>query len=354
MRFGLIAIAVCCIGFGGQAVAQTPPSDIERIWAEARAISPEPFSLDREHSRWLADRPTDAEADARWKGVWTRSAARDAAVRRIVAPEAALAQGCVDLGLNGCTAGSGGFLNENGGRLYWQIQDGSTEEDGATAGFVLLEGTPQGLRPVAWGLEGASYAPPVVVREGDAVYVAVAGRTSGTGHFNADRLYRWTPGAERPLTQIDNETWLDALGSRLPPGLGVWQGVDYAYDSLSARTSLWQDDDANCCPSGGDAWLNFAITGDALVLENVGIRDALFTLAQTVPVDVYDYAARSVGCDHWGGEEPYDAERRAEIERAVADLRCQTLSADGAAVKAKYADRPGLKAIIARAEAGSN
>lgn len=348
MRFRLIAIAVCGLAFGGQADAQTP-SDIERVWAQARAVSSAPVNLDREHAAWLAERASDHEADVRWEGVWRRSAARDAAARRMTVSSDALAQSCVDLGLDGCTTPSGGYLKAGEARLHWQIQDGSTDEDGVTAGFVLLEETPRGLTPVAWGFEGIFYGPPVFLREGEAMYVAVPGTAAGTGHFNVDRLYRWTPGEALVLTQIDNEAWKDDLAERLPAGLGVWQGVDFQYEGLNAHTSLWQDDDGNCCATGGDAWLNFAIEGDALVLKDISVNDALFTLAGTVPSDVYDYVGRWVGCSHWGGEEAYDDDRREEIKKAVVELRCETLIPDGGALRAKYIDRAPLTAVIDRA-----
>ena len=40
-----------------------------------------------------------------------------------------------------------------------------------------------------------------------------------------------------------------------------------------------------------------------------------------------------MGCNHWMGEEPYDAERAKEIERAIAQLRCAELDADEAAIR---------------------
>ena len=354
MRPGAIAAAAILALCASPALAQTPP-DLEQVWAQARAVSPAPLSLDREHVRWLSERTSDEAADQRWKEAWLRATARDAAARRLVVAEADLGEACIPFGLDGCTTDQGGYLNAREGRLYWQIQNGSTDEDGMTAGFVLLTRTAEGLKPVAWGFEGVFYSPPVFIRDGDdRAYVAIPGRTAGTGQFIVDRLYRWTPDAARPLTQIDNETWQDSLDDRLPAGLGVWQGVEFHYEGFSAHTSLWQDGDANCCATGGDAWLSFAIEGEALVLKDVAVNDALFDLATTTPTDIFDYARRASQCAHWAGEEPYDAERRDQISKAVQDLKCEALNADATALKLKYADQASLVAVITRADNLSN
>ena len=63
---------------------------------------------------------------------------------------------------------------------------------------------------------------------------------------------------------------------------------------------------------------------------------------------------RKLQCDHWQGEEGYDADRRAQISAAVRDLRCEAEPADGAALKVKYADNPMLTALIARTAGSSD
>lgn len=52
------------------------------------------------------------------------------------------------------------------------------------------------------------------------------------------------------------------------------------------------------------------------------------------------FVERAEMCVHWAGEEPYDAERRAEIDRNLADLRCTTVRRDGEALKVSRRDRP--------------
>jgi hypothetical protein len=52
------------------------------------------------------------------------------------------------------------------------------------------------------------------------------------------------------------------------------------------------------------------------------------------------FVERAEMCVHWSGEEPYDEARRAEIDRALRDMRCATLLRDSAALKVSRKDRP--------------
>lgn len=56
--------------------------------------------------------------------------------------------------------------------------------------------------------------------------------------------------------------------------------------------------------------------------------------------DIADYAARRAGCNHWGGEEGTDAARRAEINRAMAALKCGQIDQDEAALLQRYGGQP--------------
>lgn len=57
---------------------------------------------------------------------------------------------------------------------------------------------------------------------------------------------------------------------------------------------------------------------------------------------------RRIDCDHWTGEEAYDAARGRQIERAISDLRCARIEEDEARLRARYrADPVVLKALIA-------
>ena len=248
----------------------------EAAFAAARAVSPTPLRLEIERREWLQERAFEdavvAETDERWAERWNASARTDARVRALAVRAAGLPEGCVDIGLSDCTTFTGGYLNIDGERLIWQLQNGFTPQDGGVAGYVLLTGGER-LQAQTWDHGGIRYEPPQIFRVEDQVYVAVAGVIAGTGAYNADALYRFTPGVDHPLIEIDNESWRDTdLPALLPTGLEIWKGVAFNYDSLIARAGLWRQSDGNCCPTGGVATLEFDIRGDRLVLTRL-IKD---------------------------------------------------------------------------------
>jgi cytochrome c556 len=77
--------------------------------------------------------------------------------------------------------------------------------------------------------------------------------------------------------------------------------------------------------------------------------DPLADLKKSQPKDVAALIERLAGCNHWSGEEPYDAERRKEILDAMADLKCDRLAADEAKALKRHAKNP--KAIRALKQA---
>ncbi|MDP1912422.1 hypothetical protein [Brevundimonas sp.] len=184
---------------------------------------------------------------------------------------ARLAEACVNIGVKGCTTTEGGYFNVAGRVLYWQIQSGETSSDlsGAAYVFIIKDGAGD-LRSVASGADGYFYEAPSLVRVDQTAHLAIAGRMRGTGNFNADALYRLTPDGASPLVKLDNESWRDTLTRHLPPGLGVRKGVSFTYgdETITALTSLWRDADGECCPTGGEARLFFAIEDDRLVLRS--------------------------------------------------------------------------------------
>lgn len=183
-----------------------------------------------------------------------------------------LADACVDVGVDGCSTTQGGYFNAAGRRtLYWQIQSGETPDDLSGAAYVFVVEGAGGLRPIASGADGYFYEPPSLVWVDRMPHVAIAGTMRGTGHFNADALYRWTSDPARPLVKIDNGSWGGTLERYLPPDLRIRKGVAFHYgdEFVTAETSLWREADGDCCPTGGEAHLSFEIEGDRLVLKSV-------------------------------------------------------------------------------------
>jgi hypothetical protein len=85
----------------------------------------------------------------------------------------------------------------------------------------------------------------------------------------------------------------------------------------------------------------------ALVLAMVltGLSCAL----AAAPRDVARYIDRRQGCNHWAGEEGYDAARRAEINKAIDDLRCTALDRDGRVLRQHYRHNPAVLRALKKA-----
>lgn len=343
----------------GTVAAQVPPlpEALGDAFDAAMAASPTAPQLNAEQRDWLRYRELDEYGhgdsgdDERIEDLNRRSA-RDRALAQIELTSPDALGSCIGETLKSCSSRAAGWLTSpDGDRLFWQLQDGVTEETGITGGFVLLSSGGMGpIVPRAWAFDGYRYEAPTLLMLDGKLYVAVAGRMMGTGNGNADAIFRWHPDAETPLVQVDNWSWRDALSEQLPTGLEVWKGVDFRYsdDGAWAWTPLWREGDGNCCASGGSAGLSFVIRDDVLVLEGVAARDSIVDTVMSEPIEVLDFVGRSTMCTHWGGEEGYDAERRAQIDAAVTELRCDALATDGARLTQAYADNPASLALIRR------
>ncbi len=348
------------------ACAPTPQDQaaaLQAAYQEALAQTPSPIELTRQQTYWLEDLNTYSQDEAD-KAIQVQDridalkaqAARDRRVHGLkINNSSDLAGACVEIDLRGCSVDAGGFIKAGDGRvLHWQLQNGYTQEDGIQGRLVLLAdgmAARSYLQPVAWATGGVSYEAPVVFMDGGenaSTYVALPGRYMGTGNHNADLVYRWN--ADGSLTQIDNWAWTDQIDTMLPEGLEIWKGVDFDYQNMFARSALWQSDDGNCCPTGGEAYIGFEVKDEAIVVSDLTVHDRVLEVVAQEPADVLAFAGRAQMCLHWSGEEPYDADRQRQIEAMVSELQCSTLSADATALKAKYADNRGALGLIARSQ----
>lgn len=64
------------------------------------------------------------------------------------------------------------------------------------------------------------------------------------------------------------------------------------------------------------------------------------------PTDVKELVARMYGCDHWAGEEPYDAERAEEITAALKELRCESYRRDYKLLEKKYKGNAAISRVL--------
>jgi hypothetical protein len=78
-------------------------------------------------------------------------------------------------------------------------------------------------------------------------------------------------------------------------------------------------------------------------------QSTMEALTKGLPPDARALVHRIVDCNHWGGEEPYDAARKAEIETAMTRLDCNNLSRDEAALRRRYAANRAVLDALDRA-----
>lgn len=192
-------------------------------------------------------------------------------IRPVADRNAILGTACLARWLSmGCTVPSAGVIRDGKLTILYQIQTGASEENGIGAGVMLWDASGPGApKLIGWTFDGVEMKTPQLNAERGLLYVP--GTMMGTGAGNADVLYQWRGGR---WVEIDMETWKDALSPRLPKGVGAWHGVTYYLmgDSMGAETDLWNESDANCCPTAGRANLGFRIDGDRLVLDTVSAQ----------------------------------------------------------------------------------
>jgi len=81
------------------------------------------------------------------------------------------------------------------------------------------------------------------------------------------------------------------------------------------------------------------------------VTSELRTLKRGQPAPVAAFIDRTIGCNHFAGEDPYDAEHRAFIAKAMRDLRCDRLDQDEAKLRRRYAHTPTVLQVLDRARA---
>ena len=62
--------------------------------------------------------------------------------------------------------------------------------------------------------------------------------------------------------------------------------------------------------------------------------------------DVVAFEARAQSCEHWSGEDAYDAARGAEIDKAIRASRCDTLLNDSDRLRTANRSNPAALARI--------
>ncbi|MEZ5709453.1 MAG: hypothetical protein R3E02_08725 [Blastomonas sp.] len=195
-----------------------------------------------------------------------------------------LAERCMARSVKSCKVKAAGWLNgpDEGPqrRVAWQVVEGLEPNEVVPVRMTL-----------AWDVTGAGSArligmtisdgetmPPRLVDNGEDFILHLPGYTAGTGQGNADTLYLWRSNG---WANIGMTSWKAELEEKLPPGLGLWKGVEYDYYGLSSYFPLWRDSDANCCPTGGNAYAAFAIRDDRLTIDTLEVYPGPATQIKT-------------------------------------------------------------------------
>jgi hypothetical protein len=79
-------------------------------------------------------------------------------------------------------------------------------------------------------------------------------------------------------------------------------------------------------------------------------HEALRSRVESAPREVAKFIERRAGCNHFLGEEPYDAERAAELNRTIRELRCKRIERDERRLERTYRDRPALLLLLKETE----
>jgi len=83
-----------------------------------------------------------------------------------------------------------------------------------------------------------------------------------------------------------------------------------------------------------------------LLAAQVEPSEELRARVETQPRAVQAFIERRALCNHFMGEDAYDAERGRQIARALRRLRCGAIEADEAALRWRHADSAETQALL--------
>ncbi|HEX8379353.1 MAG TPA: hypothetical protein VF619_02240 [Allosphingosinicella sp.] len=77
---------------------------------------------------------------------------------------------------------------------------------------------------------------------------------------------------------------------------------------------------------------------------------ALRARVESAPRKVAAFIERRAGCNHFLGEEPYDRERAAELNRTIRELRCNRVERDQRRLERTYRGRTDILQLLKQTE----
>ncbi len=285
----ILTLAVAALALATSASSQTTrePTTVDAAYAAALEVSATPLQLAADQADWAREHTRMATdgGDAAWDAELrverlNAYAQRDRLMRYAVVEHQDVSRPrCAATGIDGCHAYMGGFIASRDDILHWQLQSGHTEDDGIRNGIVFFGDARAArvgpVKPVAWSFDAARFDPPVLLNGDETgALIVVPGIHSGTGGGVADVMFRWRPGEDAEMTQIDTWSWRDDLAARLPEGLSIGRGVRIDYHEMFAVAPLSTPSDGGCCSTGGTALIDLEVRGDRLTVSDVRVQRA--------------------------------------------------------------------------------
>lgn len=84
----------------------------------------------------------------------------------------------------------------------------------------------------------------------------------------------------------------------------------------------------------------------ALLLAAAPTQDDLRSRVERAPKTVAAFVERRADCNHFLGEEPYDRERAAYLNRVIRELRCARIDQDERRLRSVYRKKPAILRLL--------
>lgn len=198
-----------------------------------------------------------------------------------VSASAQTASTCWHSALSDCEVTAEGIIptHFDATAIRFQIQSGYSTEYGAGGALIVEQSVDGSWQSLIEDYRGHTYAFPV-----EAIFdqhlLHFAGVGSGTAAPNADVLLQFVHADDESghWQQVDIDSWKTTLLQYLPRHTDATHGVNYDFGDnfwpgMHAQTPLWRDTDANCCPSGGYAFIHFSIEDAVLSVTSVDVTE---------------------------------------------------------------------------------
>lgn len=156
--------------------------------------------------------------------------------------------------------GSTELLGTLGGKRVYVVR----YSDGLTG--VVVERETDRFLPVLYVKPELQIERLQVMKVGNEDLLAYSTTISGTGHFTVDYYFTLDHGI--PKSVHYNSALREELQKILPKGDGVWKGGGFNADTFMFSHSVWEEGNANCCPTGGSVEVVFGLEKGQFVVKS--------------------------------------------------------------------------------------